>query len=133
MRKMNKSRSDWLFCRECCEYSTLFVLLKFFHRTVMIFSLIYRSSPVFHCYSSYFLLLQCLLMIHMTEYLIDITLGQSQIQPMLLLQKIAKLKGKLPTRSFLLQKDYCPVIIKTLHTKSKSFTFKNNLISGHFL
>ena len=115
MRKMNKSRSDWLFCRECCEYSTLFVLLKFFHRTVMIFSLTYRSSQVFHCYSSYFLLLQCLLMIHMTEYLIDITLGQSQIQTMLLLQKIAKLIGKLPMQSFLRRRDYCPVIIKTFH------------------
>ena len=135
MRKMNKSRSDWLFCRECCEYSTLFVLLKFFHRTVMIFSLIYRSSPVFHCYSSYFLLLQCLPMIHMTEYLIYITVGQSQIQTMLLLQKTAKLIGKLPMQSSLLQKDYCPVIIKTLHTQlGEFFMFKITIshLSCHF-
>ena len=121
MRKMNKSRCDWLFCRECCEYSILFVLLKFFHGTVMIFYLTYPSSPVLHCNSSYFLLLQCLPMIHMTEYLIYVTVGQLQIQTMLLLQKTAKLIGKLPMQSFLLQKDYCPVIIKTLHTQLVEF------------
>ena len=121
MRKMNKSRCNWLFCRECFDYSILFVLLKFFHGTAMIFYLTHRSSPVLHCNSSYFLLLQCLPMIHMTEYLIYITVGQSQIQTMLLLQKTAKLIGKLPMQSFLLQKDYCPVIIKTLHTQLVEF------------
>ena len=126
---MNKSRCDWLFCRECCEYSSLFVLLKFFHGTVMIFYLTYRSSPVLHCNSWYFLLLQCLPMIHMTEYLIYITVGQSQIQTMLLLQKTAKLIGKLPMQSFLLQKDYCPVIIKTLHIQLvEYFTFEFKLV-----
>ena len=137
MRKMNKSRCDWLFCRECCEYSSLFVLLKFFHGTVMIFYLTYRSSPVLHCNSSYFLLLQCLPMFHMTEYLIYITAGQSQIQTTLLLQKTAKLIGKLPMQSFLLQKDYCPVIIKTLHTQLVEFImlvlFRFYHLSCHFL
>ena len=130
MRKMNKSRSDWLFCRECCEYSILFVLLMFFHGTVMIFYSTYRSSPVLLCNSSYLLLLQCLPMIHMTKYLIYITVGQSQIQTMLLLQKTAKLIGKLPMQSSLLQKDYCPVIIKTLHTQlGESFMFKITYIA----
>lgn len=134
MRKMNKSRCDWLFCKACCQYSIFFVLLKFFHGTVMIFYLSYRSSPVHHCNSSYFLLLQCLPMIHMTEYLIYITVGQSQIQTMLLLQKTAKLIGKLPMQSFLLQKDYCPVIIKTLHRQlGESFMSKISHLSCHFL
>ena len=127
---MNKSRCDWLFCRECCEYSILFVLLKFFHGTVMIFYSAYWSSPVLHCNSSYFLLLQCLPMIRMTEYLIYITVGQSQIQTTLLLQKTAKLIGKLPMQSFLLQKDYCPVNIKTLHIQLVvSFMFKMNFVA----